>query len=117
MPDIAIEIARTIVETLEEKKGDDIVLLDLVDVCSFTDYFVICSGRSDRTLKALGDEVRKQVKQHHAIREVSVEGAAADGWVLIDYGDVILHLFSIELRQYYQLEGLWHEGKVLVRVQ
>ncbi len=117
MPDTAIDIARTIVETLEEKKGEDIVLLDLVDVCSFTDYFVICSGRSDRTLKALGDEVRKHVKQQHVIREVSVEGTSADGWVLIDYGDVILHLFSFELRQYYQLEDLWREGKVLLRVQ
>ncbi len=117
MPDTAIEIARTIVEILEEKKGEDIVLLDLVDVCSFTDYFVICSGGSDRTLKALGEEVRKRMKQHHLIREVSVEGGSADGWVLIDYGDVILHLFSIQLRQYYQLEDLWHEGKVLIRVQ
>lgn len=117
MAEAAIEIARTIVETLEEKKGEDILLLDIVDVCSFTDYFVICTGRSDRTIKALADEVKKQVKDKHVLREQNVEGESADGWVLIDYGDVILHLFSNDLRHYYQLEDLWHEGKVLVRVQ
>ncbi len=117
MAEAAIDIARTIVESLEEKKGEDILLLDLVDVCSFTDYFVICNGSSKRALKALAEEVRKTVKQEHVIRVQSVEGEPSDGWLLIDYGDVILHLFSKDLRQYYQLEELWHEGKVLIRVQ
>lgn len=117
MAEAAIDIARTIVGSLEEKKGEDILLLDIVDVCSFTDYFVICTGGSDRTIKALADEVRKQVKEKHVLLAQSVEGEAADGWVLVDYGDVILHLFSKDLRTYYQLEDLWHEGKVLVRLQ
>jgi len=117
MAEAAIDIARTIVGSLEEKKGEDILLLDLVDVCSFTDYFVICNGSSKRALKALAEEVRKAVKQEHVIRERSVEGEPSDGWLLIDYGDVILHLFSNDLRQYYQLEELWQEGKVLIRVQ
>jgi ribosome-associated protein len=117
MTEGAIDIARTIVGSLEEKKGEDILLLDIIDVCSFTDYFVICTGGSDRTIKALAEEVRKQVKDRHVLLAQSVEGDASDGWVLVDYGDVILHLFSKELRKYYQLEELWNEGKILVRVQ
>jgi ribosome-associated protein len=117
MTEGAIEIARTIVESLEEKKGEDILLLDIIEICSFTDYFVICTGGSGRTIKALAQEVRKAVKDKHVLLAQSVEGEAADGWVLVDYGNVILHLFSNELRKYYQLEDLWSDGKVLVRVQ
>lgn len=117
MAEQGIEIARTIVASLEKIKGEDIVLLDIEEICSFTDYFVICTGSSRRMIKALADEVSKQVKEMHVVRAQSVEGQASDGWVLIDYGDVILHIFSHDLRGYYQLEELWHEGKVLVRVQ
>jgi len=117
MTEEAINIARTIVSNLEEKKGEDILLLDLIGVCSFTDYFVLCTGTSERSIKALAEEVRKTVKDKHSIQDRGVEGDANSGWVLIDYGDVILHLFSRPLREYYQLEELWQEGKILIRVQ
>ncbi len=117
MTETALEIAHTIVETLDEKKGENILLLDLVGVCSFTDYFVICTAGSERTLKALADEVHMQVKKKYSKNAYSIEGNASSGWILIDYGDVILHIFSGDLRAYYKLEELWQDGKVLLRIQ
>jgi ribosome-associated protein len=117
MEDEALALSRDIVTTLEEKKGADIVLLDLVGVCSFTDYFVICTGGSERTLKALAEEVQMQLKTQRSLNPRSVEGNAASGWVLMDYGDVILHIFSPTLRAYYRLEDLWRQGQVLIHVQ
>ncbi len=113
----ALQLARTIVEVLEEKKGENILLLDLIGICSFTDYFVICTGSSDRSIKALSDEVVKTIKKQQVVQVQGIEGDASSGWVLIDFGDVILHLFSKTVRHYYQLEDLWREGRVIVRVQ
>lgn len=117
MSEEALQLARMIVEILEEKKGEDILLLDLVGVCSFTDYFVICTGSSDRSIKALSDEVLKAIKKKQSAQAQGIEGDAASGWVLIDFGDVILHLFSKSIRRYYQLEDLWREGRVIVQMQ
>ena len=99
-----LEVARTIVSALEEKKGEDIVLMDLQGVTPFTDYFVICTGTSNRMLKAL---------VHAALDDVR----ELDGWILADFGDVVLHLFSPLQRGYYNLEQLWSEGKVLLHLQ
>lgn len=91
-------------------------MLDLKDIASFTDYFVMCTGTSDRMLDALADAALETVrKQHH--KRGKKEGEAREGWVLVDYGDVVLHLFSPDQREYYDLEGLWQEGKVLLSVQ
>jgi ribosome-associated protein len=117
MTEEAGRIAHTIVETLEEKKGEDILLLDLVGVSSFTDYFVLSTGGSRRTLQALTEEVLERIKEHYHMDARSVEGDAESGWILIDYGDVILHLFSPRTREYYRLEDLWREGKVVLRIQ
>jgi ribosome-associated protein len=111
------ELARAIVDVLEDKKGEDILLLDLVGVCSFADYFVLCSAGSERTLNALSSEVQRQTKQGFRLDPLSVEGDASSRWILLDYGDVILHLFSPELRDYYRLEELWKEGQVLVHLR
>jgi ribosome-associated protein len=104
---------------LEEKKGEDILLLDIHEHSSFADYFVICSGTSDRMLQALADAVMDQVRKDY--KEFRIrgrkEGLAESGWVLVDFGDVILHLFSPERREYYQLEELWSQGKILLRLQ
>ena len=113
----SLALAHTIVDTLEEKKGEDIVLIDLTRLEAFTDYFVICSGPSERTLKALSGEVQKQIKQTYQTRALSIEGEAGAGWILLDYGSVILHLFSPATRAYYQLEELWKEGSVLLRIK
>ncbi len=104
------------INKLEEKKGEDIVLIDVVDVASFADYFVLCSGTSNRMLEALAKEVKDEVKQELQINS-QPEGNADSGWVVLDLGDVVCHLFSPEQREYYQLEELWQEGKVLLRLQ
>ena len=110
-------MAYAVSDILDETKGEDIVILYLGEVCSFTDYFVICTGGSERTLNALADAVRTKIKKRHELRAMKVEGDAQSGWILLDYGDVILHLFSRELREYYRLEELWREGQILVHIQ
>jgi ribosome-associated protein len=92
-------------------------VLDIRGVSAFADFFVICSGTSERQLKALVSGVREGVKKKLSILPRGVEGAPLSGWILIDYTDLIIHIFSPELRAYYDLEGLWQEGKVLLRVQ
>lgn len=116
MADESVKLARSIAEWLENKKGEDILLLDLSGICSFTDFFVLCSAGSERTLRALAEDVRKRVKEDYAILPHHVEGEARTGWVLMDYGDVILHLFSTMTRRYYRLEDLWRAGKVLLHI-
>jgi ribosome-associated protein len=91
-------------------------LLDLKDIASFTDYFVLCNGTSDRMLDALAKTVVDEMRAQHK-KKGRVEGEAREGWLVVDYGDVVLHLFSPDQRRYYQLEELWNEGKVLLRVQ
>ncbi len=101
---------------LEEKKGEDILLLDIHEISDFTDFFVICSGTSERMLEALADDLMERVKDQFLLH-ARVEGLPSDGWILIDYGDIIVHLFSPQRRNYYRLEELWGEGKVLLRLQ
>ena len=102
--------------TLEDKKGENIVLIDLRDIAIFADYFVICSGSSDRMIQGLADSANDSIKKDFRINH-RVEGQSEDGWLLVDYGDIILHIFSLERREYYRLEELWSEGKVLLHVQ
>lgn len=103
-------------DALEKKKGEDILLLDIREIAPLADYFVICSGTSDRMLDALVDAVLHEVKTRHKLRP-RIEGAPGDGWVLADYGDVILHLFSPNKRNFYRLEELWNQGKVVLHLQ
>lgn len=110
-----MEVARSLVNVLEEKKAENIVLMDIHEVTSFADYFIICSGSSDRMLNALADAVSEQAHQGFKLR-VRVEGRPEDGWLLVDIGDTVVHLFAPEQREYYRLEQLWDQGKVLVRV-
>lgn len=101
---------------LEEKKGEDILLLDITGISSFTDYFVICSGTTDRMLKSLADSVLNTVKKIDGTKP-RIEGRAEAGWILIDLGDVIIHLFSPDQRDFYRLEELWSNGKVLLKLK
>jgi len=104
------------VDVLEEKKGEDILLLDIRGIAIFADFFVFCSGTSERMLTALAKATVEQVGAKHDTRG-RIEGAATDGWVLVDFGDVVVHLFSPDKREYYDLETLWKQGKVLLRLQ
>ncbi len=111
-----LEFSRTLVEALEAKKAEDIVLLDVRGHCMFADYFIISSGTSDRMLSALAEGVREieRATRHYGGK---IEGRAEGGWILVDFGSVIVHLFSPERREYYALEELWQEAKVVLRVQ
>ena len=103
-------------EVLEEKKAEDIVLLDIQAITVVADYFVICTATSNRMLDALLDAVVDSTKKKYK-RRPRVEGLANEGWLLADYGDLIVHIFSPGQRSFYRLEELWSEGRVLVRLQ
>ena len=109
-------MARLIVDALEDKKGEDILLIDIREVCDFADYFVLCTGTSDRMLQALADGAIEKVHEKFDQKGRS-EGTNQDGWLLVDFGDVVLHLFSPDRRQFYRLEELWSKGKILLRLQ
>jgi ribosome-associated protein len=111
-----LELAHTIVEALEEKKGENIILMDLQNIATFTDYFVICTGTSDRMLDALADGVIEKTREVLNLKG-HAQGQPASGWVVVDFGSVIVHCFAPETRDFYKLEELWKEGKVLLRLQ
>ena len=111
-----MEIARKAVTAASEKQASDIVLLNARKVCTFADYFVICSGEADRQIRAIYEEIehalkKEGVKPHHR------EGTLDSGWLLLDYGDVIVHIFSAEEREYYRLDKLWDEAETVLRIQ
>src|SRR5512133_229952 len=111
-----MDLARSVVTTLEDKKGEDILLLDIQNLASFADYFVVCNGTSDRMLESLADAILESAKKQFGINS-RVEGQPEDGWLVVDLGDVVVHLFSPDQRDYYDLEKLWDRGKVLLRLQ
>lgn len=90
--------------------------MDIKNLAVFADYFIICSGTSDRMLNALASSVTEFVHEKYQI-SVHIEGEPREGWMLLDLGDIIVHLFSAEQRNYYKLEDLWSQGKTLLHVQ
>jgi ribosome-associated protein len=111
-----MELAHTIVNALEDKKGEDIILLDIKEIASFTDYFIICTATSNRMLNALADGVVEKTRLDHN-KKGRIVGTSDSGWIVVDYGDIVVHIFDADLRRYYNVEELWDEGKVLLRVQ
>jgi ribosome-associated protein len=93
-------------QIVADKKAMDVVVLDMSDASSITDYFLICSGGSERQVQAIADAISEQLKQA-GMTALGVEGYREGHWVLMDYGDVIVHLFSQETRDFYDLERLW----------
>ena len=109
-------LARKIVDLLAEKQATDILLLDIRELATFADYFVIASANSERQLGAILDTLDDELKPLNA-RRMKRQGEAQSGWILLDLGDIILHLFQPQERAYYNLEGLWHMAKPVVRIQ
>src|SRR6201996_7966533 len=102
-----------VVKAIESKKGEDIVILEMdKNSGAFTDYFIVCSGTNPRQLQAIADEVQKQM-QEIGDRPASVEGYNQAEWVLVDYVDFVLHIFSERARKFYDLERLWKSAKKL----
>jgi ribosome-associated protein len=103
--DKALECARAAID----KKAENLKVLDLTDLSGFTDYFIICSGMSDRQVQAIADSVESTMaNQGHDL--VSAEGYGEGRWVLMDFGDVVVHVFLDALREYYDLENLWGDA-------
>ena len=113
----AIDLARRLVDAIEEKRGEDILLMDIHTLCSFADYFVLCSGSSERQLKAILDAIQETAKGEFSVSPHHVEGKPETGWVLMDLGDVIIHVFSPSQRRFYNLESLWKESPILLRIK
>jgi ribosome-associated protein len=111
-----LEIARDLVNALEDKKAEDIVLIDLQGVAIFTDYFVICSGTSDRMLRSLVRAANDAMSKEYDLKG-KIVGSSTNGWIAVDYTDIVLHVFSPQQREFYQLEDLWSSGKTLLRVK
>jgi ribosome-associated protein len=113
-----LDLARHIVDVVEDNKAQDIVLLDLRPDTVIADFFVICNGTSDRQIRALTDYVREGLKEDYNVKPFAIEGKPESGWVLLDYGDVVVHLFTAEQREFYALENLWGEvANVLLSIQ
>ena len=115
IPADAAELAHRIVEIASDKKGNDIVMLRTAELTTMADFFVICSGRSDRQVQALAGAILDELRDD-GIRPLGVEGKASSRWVLLDFGSVIVHVFAPEEREYYGLERLWGKAAQVVRV-
>jgi nicotinate-nucleotide adenylyltransferase len=111
-----LEVARRIVELAEDKKAADIVLLDLAGLTTLADAFVICSGGSERQLDAIADGIIEGMRAEKT-RPIGREGKAVSHWVLVDFGSVVVHIFTPPERDYYSLEKHWSEAKTILRVQ
>jgi ribosome-associated protein len=106
------ELATAVAEYAADRKAIDIVQLDLRGMIGYTDFFVICTGRSDRQAKAIHDAIHEGMKKQHAKLPRRVEGLPQARWILMDYLDVVVHVFTPETREYYRLEQLWGEAPV-----
>ena len=99
--------ARRIAEVAADKLAEDIVILDMTGVSSFTDYFVICSGRNSRQTKGIYEEIYHRLKQESRLIPRAIAGEREAEWIVIDYFDIVVHVFTPELRSFYRLEDLW----------
>ncbi len=103
-------LAKRIAEIASDKQAVDIQVLDLRKLTSFTDFFVICSGNSDRQVGAIARAIHEGLKKDHGIMPLGNEGMDSGHWALLDYGDVVTHVFYHEDREHYQLEKLWFDA-------
>jgi len=112
-----IDLARRLVDAIEGKKGENIILMDIQAHALFADYFVLCSGTSERQLQAIRDAILEAAQKDFGTSPRHIEGEPDTGWILMDFSDVIVHIFAPSQRRYYNLEGLWKESPILLRVQ
>jgi ribosome-associated protein len=104
------ELAGAVAEYASDRKALDLVQMDLRGIISYTNYFVVCTGRTDRQTKAIHDAIHAGMKSAHGLLPSRVEGLPQARWILMDYLDVVVHIFTPETREYYRLEQLWGEA-------
>ena len=102
-----VEQARRVAALAQEKLAEDVVILDMRPVCSYTDFFVVATGRNPRQTKAIYDEVREKLKAEVRLVPQHVDGEREATWIVADYLDLVLHVFTPEARSFYRLEELW----------
>jgi ribosome-associated protein len=112
----ALALARRIVDLAADKKAADIVLLQIGGLTTLADYFVICSGSSERQLGAISDGIAETLRDE-GLRPIGREGSSGAHWMLLDYGAVVVHIMAPPEREFYQLERLWAEAPLLLRIQ
>lgn len=105
------EEVRLALHSASEKKAVNLVALDLREIASFTEFFVIASGTNQRQVQAISDEIEEQLKKQFGARAVRIEGYNTAEWILMDYGDFIVHVFDKDARDFYDLERLWRDAK------
>lgn len=110
------QLARAAVDVAANKKASEVVLLDIEGVTTIADYFVICTGTNTRQIQAIADALGEELGKQ-GVRVLHREGDADSGWLLLDFGDVIVHIFGPKEREYYRLERLWSEAKTVVYLQ
>ncbi len=106
----SLTTVQNIVKILDDKKAINIKVLDIRELTTMADFFVVCSGNSTTQIKAIADEINEEMSKHD-IKPIGREGFATASWVLIDYGDVIVHIFNHESRDFYSIEHLWADAK------
>jgi ribosome-associated protein len=106
-------LLRKICEAIEDKKGENILVLDISKISSFTDLFVICHGFNARQNQAISDAIKERLKAEERVNPAHVEGYQSADWILMDYLDCIVHIFTPEARDFYKLERLWNDGEVV----
>lgn len=106
---ITLDMTKTAVAALEEKKGEDIRIIDIRDISPIADYFILANGGNRNQVQAMADEVEEQMqKMGHALKQV--EGYSTANWILMDYSDIVVHIFDRESRSFYDLERIWRDG-------
>lgn len=109
-PDVSEALARRLAELADSKAATEIVILDMRGLVSYTDFLTICTARNERQARAIADEAKLRLKEEQKLLPAGSEAAEAAGWIVLDYLDCVLHVFTEEARQRYQLEDLWREA-------
>lgn len=108
---IPLELAQKAIQILDKKKGQDLKLIGIHDISVLADYFVLATGTSSTHVKSLADEVEFQLKEQCGVTAEHTEGYRSNSWILLDYGNVIVHVFTGESREFYDLDRLWQDGE------
>jgi len=103
-------VLRKVCEAIEDKKGDDVTILDVSKISTFADFFVICNGHNNKQNQAICDEITTKLKKEARLSPRQIEGYHHADWILIDYLDFVIHIFSVKAREFYRLESLWSDA-------
>ena len=107
------QLALQCVNAALERKAEDLVILSVKDISSFADYFVICSGNSARQIESLAEHIGHRLKET-GVLPLGIEGEGSGSWILMDYGDVVIHIFYRPVREFYDIEGLWADAPMMI---